>query len=171
MEINEAIGLIEPALPAKISHSRWADLGCGNGIFTIALSHLLGNGSKIHAIDKQSQRIHSPTDVEIEFIKADFITDTLPISNMHGVLMANSLHYIKDQMVFVKKIKRHLRFDGQLIVVEYETDIPNQWVPYPLSFSKLKNLFSASGFNFIEKIGEHNSIYNGNKMYACVVKY
>lgn len=171
MEINEAIRLIEPALPVNISHSRWADLGCGNGTFTIALSHLLGEGSIVYAIDKQSQTIHSPTAVEIEFIKRDFITGKLPISNLNGIIMANSLHYVKDQIAFVEKVKHPLRFDGQLIVVEYDTDMSNQWVPYPLSFGKLKNLFSNCGFNFIEKVGEYNSIYHGNKMYACVIRF
>jgi ubiquinone/menaquinone biosynthesis C-methylase UbiE len=170
MDIKDAIKLIEEALPAKVDHAQWADLGCGSGTFTLALCYLLGENSSIYAVDKQTQRIHSPTDVEIKFIKADFSIGTLPVSNLHGILMANSLHYIKDKSAFVEKLKNSLQADGQLIVIEYDTDSANQWVPYPLSFNKLKSFFSASGFSSIGKIGEYNSIYNANKMYACVIR-
>jgi ubiquinone/menaquinone biosynthesis C-methylase UbiE len=169
MDIKEAIKLIEGALPAKVDHAQWADLGCGSGTFTMALSYLLGEGSVIYAVDKQSQVIQSPTDVAIKFIKADFSIGTLPASNLHGILMANALHYIQDKSRFVEKLKNSLQTGGQLILVEYDTDSANQWVPYPLSFNKMKNLFSASGFSSIEKVGEYNSIYNANKMYACVI--
>jgi ubiquinone/menaquinone biosynthesis C-methylase UbiE len=169
MDIKEAVKLIEGALPEKTDHAQWADLGCGSGTFTIALSYLLGEGSTIYAVDKQSQVIQSPNAVEIKFIKADFSAGTLPVSNLHGVLMANSLHYVKDKSVFVEKLNTSLRAGGQLIVVEYDTDSANQWVPYPLSFKKLKSLFSTGGFSSIEKIGEYNSIYSANKMYACVI--
>ncbi|MEO7990928.1 MAG: methyltransferase domain-containing protein [Chryseolinea sp.] len=169
MEIKEAIHLIELALPEKVQHAQWADLGCGSGTFTIALSHLLGKESKIYAVDKQSQSIHSSTDVEIEFIKADFSNDSLPISNLEGILMANALHYIKDKSAFIEKIKSYLKETGQLIIVEYDTEHANQWVPYPIPFHQLKSLFAEHGFNKIQKTGEYNSIYNSNKMYACVI--
>lgn len=169
MEIKEAIKLIEAGLPPKTDSVRWADLGCGSGTFTIALSYLLGDNSLIYAIDKQEQVIHSPATVEIQFIKADFSTGMLPVSNLQGILMANALHYIKDQSACVEKLKDSLAADGQMMVVEYDTDTANPWVPYPLSLTKLKRLFSSSGFTSIEKIGEYTSIYNAGKMYACVI--
>ena len=170
MDIKDAIKLIEGALPEKMRHARWADLGCGNGTFTIALSHLLGDESKIYAVDRQSQDIHLPAHVEIEFIKADFSKGALPFSNLDGILMANSLHYIKDKNVLVKKLNNYLKADGQVIVVEYDTAVANQWVPYPVPFDRIKDLFYANGLDTVEKIGEYNSVYNSNKMYACVLR-
>ena len=169
MEIKEAIHLIELALPGKIHQSQWADFGCGSGTFTIALSHLLGEESKIYAVDNQSQVIHSPNDVEIEFVKADFLNDSLPISNLDGILIANALHYVKDKSVFIEKVKNYLKTTGQLIVVEYDIERANQWVPYPIPFHQLKSLFAEHGFTKIQKTGDYNSIYNSNKMYACVI--
>src|SRR6187551_78831 len=167
MDIKEAIKLIEGALPEKVHHAQWADFGCGGGTFTIALSHLLGDESKIYAIDRQNQDIHSLTHAEIKFIKADFSNDPLPLSNLDGILMANSLHYIKDKNVLVRKIGNYLKADGQVIVVEYDTAVANQWVPYPMPFNEMKDFFYTNGFNTVEKIGEYNSIFNSNKMYAC----
>ena len=47
--IRKAITLIRPGLsgPGGV----WADLGCGDGIFTLALHSLVGPGSEIYAID------------------------------------------------------------------------------------------------------------------------
>ena len=169
MELNAAIQLIEKAVPYKVDNSQWADLGCGAGTFTIALSYLLGSGSRIFAIDKKRQSITSPNDVEIEFFQDDFLNTILPFSNLQGIMMANSFHYIKNKLLLVEKLSHHLRPDGQFIIVEYDTDRANQWVPYPLPFSQLNVLFNPHGFSSIEKIGEYNSVYNSNKMYACVI--
>lgn len=172
MKTTEAIELIESGLQSKITNATWADLGCGNGTFTKALAILLGDGSKIYAVDKEKQQIKSdkPNSAAIEFIKLNFITDLLPFSNLDGILMANALHYVKDKLTFIQDVTKHLKDDGQLIIVEYDTEKQNPWVPYPISFDNLAKTFSAGGFNHIKKIGERNSIYGSNKMYACSIK-
>ncbi|HOX84170.1 MAG TPA: hypothetical protein PLS08_14165, partial [Chryseolinea sp.] len=92
-----------------------------------------------------------------------------PFSILDGIMMANSFHYIKDKPLLIEKLSRHLGSEGKLIIVEYDTDRANQCVPYPLPFNQLDVLFNQQGFNSIEKIGEYNSVYNSNKMYACVI--
>jgi ubiquinone/menaquinone biosynthesis C-methylase UbiE len=171
MKVTEAISLIEGAIPEKRSNTIWADLGCGSGLFTVALSKLIGDGSRIYAVDKEMQRTEFPlAKADIEFVKLDFISNPFPFSHLDGILMANSLHYVKNKIPFIEKLKTHLKPAGQLIIVEYDTDTPNQWVPYPLTFDKLKQLFSANGFNDIEKTGERKSIYRTGRMYACSIK-
>ena len=172
MEIADAIALIKPAFSHKIQSSIWADLGCGTGTFTAALAYLLGDGSKIYAVDRDSQRIKSPTEsgAEIEFVKLNFVDDTLPFQNLDGILMANSLHFVKDKPEFIERIKNQLKVDGQIIVVEYERNKPTRWVPYPIGLNNLVETFSACGFKRIEKIGERDSIYGPEKIYACSIK-
>jgi len=172
MDVAEAIALIKPAFSHKIQSSIWADLGSGSGTFTKALSFLLGYGSKIYAVDKESQRIKPSTggDAEIEFVNLNFVDDTLPFRNLDGILMANSLHFVKDKSAFIERIKKHLKADGQMIVVEYERNEPTAWVPYPIGLNNLVQTFSACGFSRIEKVGEKDSIYGSEKMYACSIK-
>ena len=81
------------------------------------------------------------------------------------------LHYVKDKPAFIEKIKKHLKPAGQLIIVEYDTVRQNRWVPYPISFENLIETFSRAGFNQIKKIGERNSVYRTEKMYAACIKY
>jgi ubiquinone/menaquinone biosynthesis C-methylase UbiE len=170
MTITEAAALIKPGLEANIQRATWADLGCGSGIFTKALATCLHEGSIIYAVDKEAQLLKSQGDVKIEFLKLDFIRDDLPFFNLDGLLMANALHYVKDKMQFLEKAKRQLKPDAQMIIVEYDAEIPNHWVPYPISFLNLVETCQIAGFAHIKKIGERNSVYNAQKMYACSVK-
>ena len=57
-----------------------------------------------------------------------------------------------------------------MIIIEYDTVRQNRWVPYPISFENLVQTFSAAGFSSIKKIGERNSVYRSEKMYAAVIK-
>lgn len=173
MKVTEAAALIESGVqPWTAKATTWADLGCGSGTFTKALASLLGDGSKIYAVDKVSQSITSSETnaVDIEFFKIDFIHEELPFSNLDGVLMANSLHYVNDKLQFIENVKKHLKAEGQMIIVEYDTEKRNPWIPYPVSFEVLRKILSGGGFTHIKKIGERNSIYRVEKMYACSVK-
>jgi ubiquinone/menaquinone biosynthesis C-methylase UbiE len=171
MEIVEAIDLIKPGIPNEASNTIWADLGCGRGTFTKALAALLGDEGKIFAVDKTAQQFDTANKrKQIEFVKLDFLRDQLPFFNLDGILMANALHYVKDKTHFITNLKSHLKPRGQLIVVEYDTERPNEWVPYPISYKKLADTSSTIGLSNVKKIGERNSIYRSGKMYACVVK-
>jgi ubiquinone/menaquinone biosynthesis C-methylase UbiE len=173
MKTSDATSLIERGFSSKLLSTHWADLGCGSGVFTNALAGLLGDASKIYAVDRDDQhlKILETYKGEIEFIKLDFIQDPLPFVNLDGILMANSLHFVKDKSAFAEKIKKHLKRNGQLIIVEYDTERQNRWVPYPASFDKLTQIFSAAGFTSIKKIGERNSVYRSEKMYASSIGY
>ena len=171
MMVTGQINLIKAALPERKLDSTWAELGCGTGTFTNALATLLSAGSKIYAIDKENQLLQSTHNgAQIVFIKANFENAPIPHSNLDGILMANSLHYIKDKLTFARKLVEAMKPNGQLIVVEYDRTNANHWVPYPISFVGLKDIFSALGFDNIKKIGERNSIYGSGKMYACSIR-
>ena len=173
MKVSDATTLIKAGIPDKVNNAIWADLGCGNGTFTNALANLLGDSGKIYAVDKEQQElgIETGSKIEIEFVKLDFIHDELPFSYVHGILMANAIHYVKDKPVFIEKIKKHLKNSGQMIIVEYDTVRQNRWIPYPISFENLIETFSKAGFTQIKKIGERNSVYRSEKMYAACIRY
>src|SRR6476469_4415874 len=100
MVLHEAIDLIR-FTPAKEQSQAWADLGCGNGLFTKALASLLPGGSRIHAIDADEKTIKeipsSYNGVGIEKSVLDFTSDRLVLQHMDGIMMANSLHYVKEK--------------------------------------------------------------------------
>jgi ubiquinone/menaquinone biosynthesis C-methylase UbiE len=169
VELYEAVELIRGAFAAQKKKTVWADLGCGKGMFTHALARLLHEGSKIHAVDQLNETIHAPLNgIAIEFHQLDFMKNVLPFHELDGILMANSLHFVSEKIEFLLGLKRYLRRNGRLLIVEYELSQGNEWVPYPVPFSTLKNLLTNEGFIDIQLIGERKSIYGAHKMYASI---
>ncbi len=170
MNLEEAIELLWYSSNEK---QAWADLGCGTGTFTSALAHQLKAGGVIYAVDQNKNALNKIPDEyhEVQIIKhqADFTEFDLP-DNLDGVLMANSLHYVKDKAVFIKKIEKKLMHSGSFLIIEYDTDKSNHWVPFPISFQSLMSLFESSGFTSIKKLNEHPSIYRRANMYSAIVK-
>lgn len=98
------------------------------------------------------------------------MNDKLPVPILDGILMANSLHYVQDQVACIQQLKTYLRKrTGVIILIEYDTDIVNEWVPYPLSFARAQTIFGDAGFSKIEKIGERPSIYRKDSIYAALI--
>jgi len=169
LELDDAVELITPALRPSQAGKVWADLGSGDGLFARALATLLGSGSTIHAVDRSRETIESSFDGNsIVFHQLDFNEDILPFAQLDGILMANSIHFVKDKLTLLSRLRNLLRKDGQLLIVEYELDKGNAWVPHPVPRASLEAQLAESGFKKIRLIGERQSIYGGQRMYACV---
>ncbi|HLZ60848.1 MAG TPA: methyltransferase domain-containing protein [Ktedonosporobacter sp.] len=152
----------------------WADLGSGTGAFTLALADLLGPGGPIYSVDKnrsslreqeQAMRAQFPATI-VEYIAADF-TRPLSLSNLDGIVMANSLHFVHDKDAVLDMIRGYLRPGGRLLLVEYNADRGNPWVPYPLSYSAWKALASRNGFASTQLLEKVPSRFL-NEMYSAV---
>jgi len=147
MQLEQAIELIQDGVNSTLNI--WADLGCGNGLFTNALSQLLEAGSIVYAIDKNKQALNNVVvKDEISLIKtvADFVNDDLPFKNLSGILMANSFHYVQYKKELIEKLIKYFNANGYFLIVEYDTDIANRWVPYPAGFNSLKKFFAEFGY-------------------------
>jgi len=173
MILKEAIELVDHDRINDIAGPQtWADLGCGEGLFTQALTHLLEVGSHIYAVDKTKPGpIPSYNGVLVESRINDFVKDNLVLPPLDGILMANSLHYVSDKKTFLNKLSFLLKPTACLIIVEYDTDTPIQnWVPYPLSFQSLQNLFRQAGYETIIPIGKRASVYGRADIYSVMIK-
>ncbi|MEQ8425566.1 MAG: methyltransferase domain-containing protein [Cyclobacteriaceae bacterium] len=170
MNATEARQLIEPAIPERLTET-WADLGCGSGAFTYAVADLLGSGSKIWAIDKLTQYLAvSRGEAKIEFVQADIERQQLSLKDLDGIILANTLHYIKEQSEFLGRLKTYLKKSGKIVLVEYDTEKSNQWVPFPLTFDKAKSLLTNAGFKDVKRIGEHTSSFRNEMIFACLAQ-
>ncbi len=172
MELDVAIQLITGFRKPVQTPEIWSDLGCGSGLFTHALAHFLSPKSEIYAIDKEPVAIiplNRPGDIVIHPLQLDFVQEELPFRQLDGILMANSLHFVRDKPVFLRAIGRRLKAGGLFLFVEYDSDKPNPWVPFPLGFRSLENLFKKEGYTDIRKLGEHPSRYGRSNMYAAAI--
>ena len=53
----------------------------------------------------------------------------------------------------------YLRPGGRLLLVEYDTDHGNRWVPYPLSYDTWEFLAARAGFTATRLLAVHPSRY------------
>jgi trans-aconitate methyltransferase len=165
MNQADAQALISKGIDTRKQQS-WADLGCGTGTFTEALFHLLPAGSSIEAVDLQRQHLSIP----VNFTRANFETDNLILPPLDGIMLANSLHYIKDKRKLIRKLESYFTKSSNFLIVEYNTDIANPWIPYPLSFQNLTTLFTGLGYEKITKLGERISVYKRAEIFAAMIQ-
>ena len=173
MQLPDAIQLLQPAATQLKNTHRWADLGCGDGLFTKALAYLIDPGSTIYCVDRNSSPLSNiPSRYNeqiIKIIRTDFVKEPLVFDDLDGILMANSLHYVKDKKAFFQKLNIHLQKIHCLLIVEYDTTVANKWVPYPIDYQSLAEMFISKRNYGITKLNEYASIYNGGRMYAALI--
>jgi ubiquinone/menaquinone biosynthesis C-methylase UbiE len=127
----------------------WADLGCGAGAFTLALRALAPN-ARIRAVDKDAGALRrlqqaAASDQNLCLIQADF-TRPLDLPQLDGIVMANSLHFVRDKRPVLALVRGYLKRSGRLILIEYDADRGNPWVPYPISFESWSRIAPENGF-------------------------
>ncbi|HLW00545.1 MAG TPA: methyltransferase domain-containing protein [Ktedonobacterales bacterium] len=131
----------------------WADLGSGAGAFTLALADLLGPTGEIYSVDKDAGALREQEramlarfpETKAQYLTADF-TQRLELTPLDGVVMANSLHFQRQKNPVLQLVRGYLKPGGRLILVEYNVDRGNMWVPYPLSYSTWEALAQQNGF-------------------------
>jgi SAM-dependent methyltransferase len=152
----------------------WADLGSGDGAFTLALAEMLGPTGTIHSVDGDARALERqaramrdafPATALVQIV-ADF-TRPLDLPPLDGVVMANSLHFQRESGTVLRLVYGHLREGGRLVLVEYDTDHGNRWVPFPLSYRTWTSVAALAGFRETRRIGSVPSRFLGS-IYAAV---
>jgi SAM-dependent methyltransferase len=152
--VNHAdhVGLLRAAVEAAGGGGTWADIGAGEGAFTLALADLLGPGGRIVAVDRDRRALEA----NAEAVRARFpatvlttlvadLTRSLDLPELDGLVAANSLHYVarERQVDVVRGLAAHLRPGGRFVVVEYDADRGNPYVPHPFSYPSWGRLAAA----------------------------
>src|SRR5580765_4123759 len=126
MDHRDHVGLLRPAVEPG---GTWADIGAGEGAFTLALADLLGPGGRIVAVDRDGRALETNTfQMQSRFpatllttLIADFASDApLPLDDVEvldGLIAANSLHFLAPgrQVPVVRSLAAQLRPAGRFV--------------------------------------------------------
>jgi ubiquinone/menaquinone biosynthesis C-methylase UbiE len=130
----------------------WADLGSGTGAFTLALADVLGSRGSIVSVDRDATSLARQREAmaarfpgaAVTYLRTDF-ERPLDLPPLDGLLMANSLHFVRRKEPLLRDLLGHLRPGGRFVLVEYDADHGNPWVPHPMSFESWLRLAPTLG--------------------------
>jgi SAM-dependent methyltransferase len=155
---------------------RWLELGAGRGAFTLALADLLGPRGDILATDRDLPALRALTsDLHRRFPEVPVSTQELDfrkplpthLKPFDGILAANALHFAPDVPRIAAGLRELIRPGGRLVVVEYDADHGNPWVPYPFSFSTWQGRAAGAGYVGTRRLHRVPSRFLGG-IYAAV---
>ncbi|RLT34399.1 MAG: class I SAM-dependent methyltransferase [Chloroflexi bacterium] len=170
--------LLAPAL-ADDEGGVWADLGCGDGIFTFLLCAMLTPGSQIYAVDRDRLALERVAQrkgtlslaCELTTLHGDFTRPrSLHLPPLDGILLANSLHFVADKPPVVATLAALLKEGGKLVVVEYNTRQGTSAVPFPIHESDFEGLAEAAGLEQARVVTRAPSTFLGEMFTGVAVK-
>ena len=174
MDHRDYVGLIRAGVVG--AGPRWLELGAGEGAFTLALADLLGAGGEIVAVDRNASALRRVTaelprrfpTTRLDAVVADF-RDELPTGPFDGMLAANSLHFVTDPASVLRRAAEFVRPGGRVVVVEYDADRGNPWVPHPISAHRFPAIAADAGLQNVQEIGRVPSRFLG-AIYSAVAE-
>ena len=102
----------------------------------------------------------------VHYLTADF-TQLLDLPPLDGIVMANSLHYVRKKDPVLQLVRSYLKPGGRLLIVEYNADRGNMWVPYPFSYHTWEVLALQNGFSGTQLLATVPSRFFG-EIYSAV---
>jgi len=172
MNHNDHVYLLQKGIPGQ--GGVWADLGSGSGAFTLALADLIGATGHIYSVDKDRSSLREQeramrsrfSGTTVHYLTADF-TQRLDLPPLDGIVMANSLHYVRKKDPVLQLVRSYLKPGGRLLIVEYNADSGNMWVPYPFSYHTWEVLARQNGFSGTQLLATVPSRFFG-EIYSAV---
>lgn len=105
-----------------------ADLGCGQGYFTLKAAEIVGAQGKIKAVDIIAERLEFLQQSaqerglaeRIKTYSAQGESIPLPDMDMDIALISNVLHELHDPLNYLRDARRILRNEGEIWVIEWQ---------------------------------------------------
>src|ERR1051325_2664619 len=104
--------------------SRAADVGCGDGYYTIPLARAVGVSGKVYAEDiseaelgKLKDRLATEALANVEVIKGAVDDPMLPLGTLDGVLVVNAYHEMTAHEAILRHIRDALKPGGTFVLM------------------------------------------------------
>jgi ubiquinone/menaquinone biosynthesis C-methylase UbiE len=134
-----------------------ADVGAGSGYMTTRIAHMVGPVGKVYANDIQPAMLHlvqQKTQAEhlsnVELVLGSDVDARLPDDAIDLALLVDVYHEFLHPQQMLRSIRRSLKSDGRLVLVEYRKEDPSIpiAVTHRLSVAEARTEIEAEGFTF-----------------------
>jgi ubiquinone/menaquinone biosynthesis C-methylase UbiE len=174
---RDAVELISSAFSEP--GSTWLELGAGEGTFTRALAELVGPRGRIYAVDREPSAVAA-----LERWAATGVGNVIPVAAdfaqsfklpglhapmLHGLLFANSLHFVRNAEVVVARLAAWLKPGGRVVFIEYDRRSADRWVPFPIPIARLAKLAAGARLSNPRITATRPSVYGGD-LYVAVAQ-
>jgi len=140
-----------------------ADVGAGDGFFTVRIGERLGSSGKVYAVDidrsaldrlrRAAERAHLDN---VEIVRSAVDDPMLPPRSVKAVLMVITYHELTAHEAMLAGIKRALRPGGRLVILDNPARDPSlpretQMARHHLDISIVERDLAQSGFEVIRR--------------------
>jgi len=134
-----------------------ADVGAGSGYMSVRLARRVGQGGKVYANDLQATMLKLLQDkvrreklTNVELVQGTATDTRLPAGAIDLALLVDVYHEFWYPQEMLQSIRRSLKPNGQLVLLEYRKEDPNlQILPdHKMSVIEVRTELEAEGFTF-----------------------
>jgi ubiquinone/menaquinone biosynthesis C-methylase UbiE len=138
-----------------------ADVGAGSGYYTMLLRAAVGPRGRVYATDIQPEmlalirkKIEQAKASNVELVLGTPTESRLPDGVVDLALMVYVYHELAQPQVFLRSLKRALKPDGRLVLIEFRKE--SAWVPireeHKMSVRDARMELEAEGYRFEQVI-------------------
>ena len=104
-----------------------ADIGAGGGFYTLKFAEMVGKQGKVYTIDNNPDMLTTINDASkkvglnnIITVNAQELKSVLKPGELDLIFVRNTYHHLENRIEYFKEIKRHLKPNGRIAIVEYK---------------------------------------------------
>jgi SAM-dependent methyltransferase len=137
-----------------------ADMGCGNGFYTLRLATLLEDTGRVLAVDIQpemlrllEERAREAKVDNIELIQGSVDNARLPPGQVDLILCVDVYHEFSHPEQMLETMRKSLRPSGRLVLVEFRAEDPEVPIKplHKMSRQQILKELTANGFRLVRQ--------------------
>lgn len=132
------------------------EAGAGRGYFTFPLAHRLGSKGLVYAndiwtpgLESIKNRAQSEGFGNIITVKGESMDPLFPRKDLDMSVMVYVLHEISQPVPFLANLKKYLKKDGMLVIIERKINEDKSHVPPFLKSEQILDIAGQSGFSHV----------------------
>lgn len=140
-----------------------ADLGCGNGFFTVPFAKAVGESGRVYAIDHDSRMLqdlrenlkqYGVDESRVVAMEADVARTTLPDASVDVAFFANVLHDIRDKSAFLGEVARIVKAGGIAVDIDWKKEDSAFGPPSEIRLTEVesRHILAENGFEVLRRV-------------------